>query len=131
VVNPDERPVGKGVLCGQHHCFNLQGATRVVGDDKDGRERLCRYILCPLLANDRLQIQGDGNVRLDFKRPWSDGEGCGEAAWRGAGWAGPNPVGERRRWRCRRSRSSHVLQRWFHRRWPREAKGQVQVHKVV
>jgi hypothetical protein len=23
VVDPDERPVGKGVLCGQHHCFNL------------------------------------------------------------------------------------------------------------
>jgi hypothetical protein len=34
---------------------------------------LCRYILRPPLANDRLNILDDGNVRLDFKRPWSDG----------------------------------------------------------
>jgi hypothetical protein len=34
---------------------------------------LCRYILRPPLANDRLTILDDGNLRLDFKRPWSDG----------------------------------------------------------
>jgi hypothetical protein len=32
-----------------------------------------RYILRPPLANDRLKILDDGNVRLEFKRPWSDG----------------------------------------------------------
>lgn len=41
--------------------------------DKQGRERLCRYILRPPLANERLSILEDGKVRLGFKRPWSDG----------------------------------------------------------
>jgi hypothetical protein len=73
VLDPDERPVGKGVLCGQSHGFNLQGATRVAANDKAGRERLCRYILRPPLANDRLSLLDGGDVRLEFKRPWSDG----------------------------------------------------------
>jgi hypothetical protein len=73
VLDSDERPVGKGALCGQSHGFNLQAATRVAANDKPGRERLCRYILRPPLANDRLSILDDGNVRLDFKRPWSNG----------------------------------------------------------
>ena len=30
-------------------------------------------ILRPPLANDRLSILDDGNVRLEFKRPWLDG----------------------------------------------------------
>jgi hypothetical protein len=56
-------------------CF-LSGpsaATRVAANDKPGRETLCRYILRPPLANDRLHILPDGNVKLEFKRPWSDG----------------------------------------------------------
>jgi hypothetical protein len=73
VLDPDDRPVGKGALCGQSHGFNLQAATRVAANDKPGRERLCRYILRPPLANDRLKILDDGDVRLDFKRPWSNG----------------------------------------------------------
>ena len=73
VLDPDERPLGKGALCGQSHGFNLQGATRVAANDKQGRERLCRYILRPPLANDRLSILDDGDVRLGLKRPGSDG----------------------------------------------------------
>jgi hypothetical protein len=80
VLASDERPVGKGALCGQSHGFNLQNATRVAANDKDGRGRLCRYILRPPLANDRLQILDDGDVRLDFKRPWSDGTSSIELA---------------------------------------------------
>jgi hypothetical protein len=34
---------------------------------------LCRYVLRPPLANDRLHILPDGAVRLEFKRAWSDG----------------------------------------------------------
>lgn len=73
VLDPDERSVGKGTLCGQSRGFNLQAASRVAANDKPGRERLCRYILRPPLANDRLSILDDGKVRLEFKRPWSDG----------------------------------------------------------
>jgi hypothetical protein len=60
-------------LCGQHAGFNLHGATRVAANDKQGRVALCKYILRPPLANDRLKILDDGAVRLEFKRPWSDG----------------------------------------------------------
>ena len=73
VLDPDATPVSKGKLCGQHAGFNLQAATKVAANDKKGRENLCKYILRPPLANDRLKILDDGNVRLEFKRPWSDG----------------------------------------------------------
>ncbi len=42
-------------------------------NDKKGRENLCKYILRPPLANDRLKILDGGDVRLELKRPWSDG----------------------------------------------------------
>jgi hypothetical protein len=73
VLDPDDRPVAKGTLCAQDHGFNLHGATRVAASDKPGRITLCRYMLRPPLANDRLHVQPDGGVRLDFKKPWSDG----------------------------------------------------------
>ncbi len=73
MLDPDDRPVTKGTLCATSHGFNLQAATRIAANDKPGRERLCRYILRPPLANDRLRILDDGNVRLDFKKPWSNG----------------------------------------------------------
>jgi hypothetical protein len=72
VLDPDDRPVAKGTLCAQEHGFNLHAATKVAANDKPGRETLCRYILRPPLANDRLHILPDGVVRLDFKKPWSD-----------------------------------------------------------
>ena len=71
--DPLARPVSKGNLCGQHQGFNLHAATRVAANDKAGRATLCRYILRPPLANDRLQVLPDGSVQLSFKRPWSDG----------------------------------------------------------
>ena len=55
MLDPDDRPVAKGKLCGQHAGFNLHGATRVAANDKQGRVALCKYILRPPLANDRLQ----------------------------------------------------------------------------
>jgi hypothetical protein len=73
VLDPDERPVTKGSLCGQSHGFNLHAATKVAANDKQGRLTLCKYILRPPLANDRLKILDDGKVKLEFKKPWSDG----------------------------------------------------------
>jgi hypothetical protein len=87
VLDPDAHALAKGNLCGQHAGFNLHGATRVAANDKQGRVALCKYILRPPLANDRLKILDDGVVRLEFKKPWSDGDGRGEAAW-GRGGAG-------------------------------------------
>jgi len=73
VVDPDAHPVAKGNLCGQPAGFNLHGATKVAANDEQGRLALCKYILRPPLANDRLKIVDDSHVRLDFKKPWSDG----------------------------------------------------------
>jgi Putative transposase. len=87
VLDPDDRPVAKRTLCAQEHGFNLHASTKVAANDKPGRVTLCRYILRPPLANDRLHILPDGAVRLDFKKPWSEGDGRGEAAW-GRGWVG-------------------------------------------
>jgi hypothetical protein len=87
VLDPDDRPIAKGNLCGQARGFNLHAATKVAANDKQGQVTLCKYILRPPLANDRLKILADGNVKLEFKKPWSDGDGRGEAAW-GRGWVG-------------------------------------------
>jgi hypothetical protein len=76
VLDPDDRPVAKGKLCGQHAGFNLHAASQVAANDKKGRETLAKYILRPPLANDRLHILPDQNVQLEFKRPWSDGTSC-------------------------------------------------------
>jgi hypothetical protein len=80
VLDPDDRPVVKGQLCAQDHGFNLHAATRVAANDQPGRLTLCKYVLRPPLANDRLKILDDGNVRLDFKKPWSDGTACVDLA---------------------------------------------------
>ena len=73
VLDPDDRPVAKGNLCAQNHGFNLHACTKVAANDKQGRLALCKYILRPPLANDRLKILDDGDVRLELKKPWSDG----------------------------------------------------------
>ena len=73
VLDPDAHPVAKGNLCGQHAGFNLHAATKVAANDEQGRLALCKYILRPPLANDRLKILDDKVVRLEFKKPWSDG----------------------------------------------------------
>jgi hypothetical protein len=73
VLDPDAHPVAKGNLCGQHAGFNLHAATRVAANDEQGRLALCKYVLRPPLANDRLKILDDNLVRLELKKPWSDG----------------------------------------------------------
>ena len=72
-LSANDKPIAKGRLCAQQWGFNLHAATRVHGNDKQGREHLCRYILRPPLANHRLHILPGNKVQLDFKRPWSDG----------------------------------------------------------
>src|SRR5450631_4856582 len=73
VLDPSAHPVAKGYLCGQQSGFNLHAATKVAANDEQGRLALCKYILRPPLANDRLKILDGKVVRLEFKKPWSDG----------------------------------------------------------
>lgn len=69
----DTSPEPRGYLCAQIGAFNLHAARRVAPNDKQGKEMLCRYILRPPLANERLHLLTDGTVTVEFKRPWSDG----------------------------------------------------------
>jgi hypothetical protein len=52
--------------------FDLHANVWVGTRDRARREQLCRYLLRPPLADDRLRLLGDGRVRVWLKRAWSD-----------------------------------------------------------
>ena len=65
-----EHPKG---LCATLQGFSLHAATTARADDDAGREALCKYILRPPIAQENLQLSSDDLVRLQLKRPFSDG----------------------------------------------------------
>jgi hypothetical protein len=58
---------------GRAYCFDVHAAVSVSGDDRKGRERLCRYLCRPAAALDRFEERPDGRVSVRLKRPWRDG----------------------------------------------------------
>ena len=62
-----------GRLCAQVEGFNLQAATRLSANDREGLERMARYLARPPIATDRLSEMEDGRLELQLKRPWRDG----------------------------------------------------------
>jgi hypothetical protein len=62
-----------GALVVQELGFNLHAASAAGAQDPAARERLVRYVLRPPLAKERLTLLPDNRVRLDLKRPFSDG----------------------------------------------------------
>jgi hypothetical protein len=60
-------------LCAAAHGFSLHAATTARADDPVGRETLCKYILRPPIARENVQRVADDLVRLQLKRPFSDG----------------------------------------------------------
>src|SRR5262249_40958630 len=60
---------------GQAHLdgFDLHANVWVSANDRAGVERLCRYVLRPSFAQERLRLRGDGRVALELKRVWGDG----------------------------------------------------------
>ena len=59
--------------CAACEGFTLHGGTAVGRWDREGLERLCRYVARPPLASDRLAVRRDGRVHLTLKTPWHDG----------------------------------------------------------
>jgi hypothetical protein len=51
----------------------LHAATRAGGLDAEGREALLRYILRPPIAQERVEQQPDGLVRITLKKAYADG----------------------------------------------------------
>jgi hypothetical protein len=63
-----ERPLGVG-----RDGFTLHAATRAGGADAAGIEALLKYILRPVVAQERIVPGKDGLVRIQLKRAFSDG----------------------------------------------------------
>lgn len=53
--------------------FDLEATTEVRGDDRERLEDLCRYLLRPPLADQRLRLLSAEQVALELKSPWKDG----------------------------------------------------------
>jgi len=53
--------------------FDLHANVRVPAHDRARREQLCRYVLRPPIAKDRLRLTDDGRVLVELKTPWADG----------------------------------------------------------
>ena len=53
--------------------FDLHANVWVGANDRAGLERLCRYVLRPPFAQERLRLRADGRVGLELKRAWHDG----------------------------------------------------------
>jgi len=53
--------------------FDLHANTSVRAKNRRKLERLCRYLLRPPVAEDRLSFAPDGSVLVRLKTPWRDG----------------------------------------------------------
>ena len=53
--------------------FDLHAGVLVPAGQRERLDRVCRYVLRPPVAQDRLSLTADGQVRLELKHPWSDG----------------------------------------------------------
>lgn len=53
--------------------FDLHANVAVPARDRVRLEQLCRYLLRPAVAQDRLQLLADDRVLLTLKTAWADG----------------------------------------------------------
>jgi hypothetical protein len=53
--------------------FSLHAGVAARADDRKKLERLCRYISRPVVAEKRLSLTPNGNVRYQRKTPYRDG----------------------------------------------------------
>jgi hypothetical protein len=59
--------------CARLEGFSLHADVAVRAHRRDQLERLCRYLLRPALALERLTESSGGQLLYQFRRPWSDG----------------------------------------------------------
>jgi hypothetical protein len=60
-------------LCASLDGFTLHAATRAGALDAAGREALCKYVLRPAVAQERVTHGPEGLVRVSLKKPFADG----------------------------------------------------------
>jgi hypothetical protein len=73
-ARPDFTP---GELCSEIDGFTLHARTVIAEDDREGLERLSRYIARPPIASERLALREDGRVVYRLRHPWRDGTTAG------------------------------------------------------
>jgi hypothetical protein len=98
IVDPGRaRPATDPVWLGSVAGFNLHAGVALSALDREGRERLCKYLLRPPLSDDRLSLTEDGRVALALKTPWRDGTvALLRARAQGAGQGGDRAIPHRR-----------------------------------
>jgi hypothetical protein len=67
------RPFQLPPRCATCDGYTVHAGVVIGAKDREGLERLCRYIARPPLAKPRAEILADGRVRIHLKRAWSDG----------------------------------------------------------
>ncbi|MCC6877752.1 MAG: transposase [Sandaracinaceae bacterium] len=60
-------------LAAQAGGFDVHASAAVDGRDRKRLEHLCRYLLRPPLARERIELREDGRVVVRFRKPWRDG----------------------------------------------------------
>ncbi len=63
----------KDALCANAHGFSLHAGVAIAVNDRQGLEQICHYITRPAISNERLAINGKGQIVLKLKTPWKDG----------------------------------------------------------
>ena len=69
----EEIPLAKGKLCYSVNGFSAHAKTRIKTNSRDKLEKLIEYMARGPISNERLQITEQGQVKLELKRPFSDG----------------------------------------------------------
>ena len=73
----DEPDLGHVTSRGPRHAqldgFDLHANVWVPPNDRARLEQLCRYLLRPPLAQDRVRLRADGCVLVELKSVWRDG----------------------------------------------------------
>jgi len=62
-----------GELCCEVDGFSLQAKVLIAADDREGLERVCRYVTRPPIKLERLSLAPDGKVIYALRRRWRDG----------------------------------------------------------
>ena len=73
VLSDPADAVRTGPLCYASRGFSLHAATRIPAGDKEGLERLCRYISRPPLAAGSLTQVSEVLLSFKLKTPWANG----------------------------------------------------------
>lgn len=73
---PEAPPRERGGLWGWDDYYDLHAGLPIREEDRQGLERLIRYIARPPLSLKRLTEMDDGRLCLRLKRAWEDGTTC-------------------------------------------------------